>query len=85
MSLRAMDHRREKRLPSFNEFSMQNVVQITRKLQVSRPDINSPPNATNQMYVFSITNSLGLNAGIHIRMPILTIYNNGARLFLDCR
>jgi hypothetical protein len=49
----------KKGFPNFNEFSMQDVVQVTRKLQVTRPTTNSPPNATNQMYVFSITNYLG--------------------------
>ena len=46
--------------PNFNEFSMQDVVQVTRLLQVTRPSTNSSPNATNQMYLFSITNSLGV-------------------------
>ena len=50
----------KKGFPSFNEFSVQDVVKVTRKLQVSRPDTNSPPNATNQMYVISVTNSLGV-------------------------
>jgi hypothetical protein len=50
----------KKGLPNFNEFSMQDVVRVTRKLQVTRPDTNSPPSATNQMYVFSVTNSLGV-------------------------
>ena len=52
----------KKGFPNFNEFSMQNVVQITRKLQLKRKDTNSPPTllATNQMYDFSITNSLGV-------------------------
>ena len=50
----------KKGFPNFNEFSMQDVVKVTRKLQVSRLTTNSLPNATNQMYVFSITNSLGV-------------------------
>jgi hypothetical protein len=50
----------KKGFPNFNEFSMQDVVKVTRKLQVSRPNTNSPPNATNQMYVISITNSMGV-------------------------
>jgi hypothetical protein len=50
----------KKGFPNFNEFSMQNVVQVARKLQVTRPNTNSLPNATNQMYVFSITNSMGV-------------------------
>ncbi len=50
----------KKGLPNFNEFSMQDVVKVTRKLQVTRPNTNSLPNATNQMYVISVTNSLGV-------------------------
>jgi hypothetical protein len=50
----------KKGFPNFNEFSMQDVVQIFRKLQITRLNTNSPPNATNQLYVFSVTNSLGV-------------------------
>jgi hypothetical protein len=50
----------KKGLPNFNEFSMQDVVKIARKLQVIRPNTNSPPNATNQLYVVSVTNSMGV-------------------------
>ena len=50
----------KKGFPNFNEFSMQDVVNITRKLQVTRLTTNSPPNATNQMYVVSVTNSFGV-------------------------
>ena len=50
----------KKNLPNFNEFSMQDVVQMTRLLQVTRPTTNSLPTATNQMYLFSVTNSLGV-------------------------
>jgi hypothetical protein len=50
----------KKNLPNFNEFSMQDVVQVTRLLQVTRPTTNSLPTATNQMYLFGITNSLGV-------------------------
>jgi hypothetical protein len=50
----------KKGFPNFNEFSMQDVVKVTRKLQVTRLTTNSLPNATNQMYVVSITNSMGV-------------------------
>ena len=50
----------KKGFPNFNEFSMQDVVKVTRKLQVIRLTTNSPPNITNQMYVISVTNSLGV-------------------------
>jgi hypothetical protein len=50
----------KKGFPNFNEFSMQDVVRVTRLLQVTRPTTNSLPTATNQMYLFSITNWLGV-------------------------
>ena len=50
----------KKGLPNFNEFSMQNTAKVVRKLQITRPSTNSLPNATNQMYVISITNSMGV-------------------------
>jgi hypothetical protein len=54
----------KKGFPNFNEFSMESIVQTTRKIQVTRTVTNLPPQApfyqTNQMYVFSITNSIGV-------------------------
>ena len=55
----------KKGLPNFNEFSEENVVKITRKLQVMRNQTNTPSDykttiyTTNQQYIFSITNSFG--------------------------
>ncbi|MEI2727028.1 MAG: hypothetical protein V9H26_27070 [Verrucomicrobiota bacterium] len=50
--------------PNFNEFSMQNVLEITRKLQVTRTsmDPSARPTATNMMYVIGISNEFGLEA-----------------------
>jgi hypothetical protein len=52
----------KKGFPNFNEFSMNTVVQITRKLQIGKTNATSPPSLafTNQMYVFRINNSLGV-------------------------
>jgi hypothetical protein len=52
----------KKGFPNFNEISMECVVQIARKLQVTKSSLNSPPTllATNEMYVFSISNSVGI-------------------------
>jgi hypothetical protein len=52
----------KKGLPNFNEFSIESVVQITRLLEVHKPDTNSPPNLTNQMYLLSISNVFGIEA-----------------------
>ena len=48
----------KKGLPNFNEFTMQNVVVVERKLQVKRPTLAGLI-TTNQMYIFSVSNSLG--------------------------
>ncbi len=58
----------KKGFPNFNKFGMQDVIQITRKLQVARkrfPTAGSPLEPsdiafTNQLYAFSISNSIGV-------------------------
>ena len=52
----------KKGFPNFNEFSMDNVVQINRKLQIGRANFSYPPkfNFTNVSYVFGIGSSLGI-------------------------
>src|SRR5208337_4281565 len=51
----------KKGFPNFNQFYMLNAVQVTRKLQVTKPYFGAPLDLfqTNQMYIFSISNSLG--------------------------
>jgi hypothetical protein len=56
----------KKGFPSFNQLYMNEVVQITRKLEVTRRSTNSlSPDYrsydTNQMYVMSITNNIGIS------------------------
>ena len=48
----------KKGLPNFNQFSMNNFVQVTRKLQFTKPSMAGPI-TTNEMYNFSITNLFG--------------------------
>jgi hypothetical protein len=54
----------KKGLPGFNQFSMLNLVQVTRKLQVNRPITQANPTpgisqfTTNQMYLFTMSNLL---------------------------
>jgi len=52
----------KKGFPNFNEVSMQNMVTVTRKLQVTRSDYTPPARmiATNAQYVFSISNAIGI-------------------------
>ena len=51
----------KKGFPSFNQFSMLSAVQVTRKLQVTKPSLTATIGQfqTNQMYVFNISNLLG--------------------------
>jgi hypothetical protein len=51
----------KKGFPNFNEFSMENMVGVTRRLQFTRTTNSSPPviTGTNQMYTISISSSLG--------------------------
>jgi hypothetical protein len=52
----------KKGFPNFNEFAMQNAFQLTRKLQVTRNNTNSPVSSyqVNQMFNLSVTNQLGV-------------------------
>jgi len=56
----------KKGLPNFNQFMNLNTVQVTRKLQLQRDDPFSPggtasnPTYTNQMFLISITNRIGV-------------------------
>ncbi len=51
----------KKGFPAFNQFSMRNDATITRKLQLSKASLTTPPDkfTNSQMYVFSINHSLG--------------------------
>jgi hypothetical protein len=52
----------KKGFPNFNEFSVDNVVQITRKLNIKRANFGYPPefSYTNEAYVFGVGSSLGI-------------------------
>jgi hypothetical protein len=52
----------KKGLPNFNEFAFQTIIQASRKLELRRPNITSPPNETNQMFYIGISNVFGLEA-----------------------
>ena len=49
-----------KGLPNFNEYSLLTDLQVTRKLELVKPTLNSRPNQTNTMYVMGISNVLGV-------------------------
>jgi hypothetical protein len=49
--------------PNFNEFAMQTLVQVTRKLQFNRQSgPNTPISQTNQMFLVGISNVFGVEA-----------------------
>jgi len=55
----------KKGLPNFNEFSMENNLAVTRRLQLTRQTNASPTKlpvitSTNQMYMMSLSSSLGI-------------------------
>jgi hypothetical protein len=53
----------KKGFPNFNEFAMQTLVQVTRKLQFTRQNgPNSPISHTNQMFLVGISNVFGVEA-----------------------
>ena len=53
----------KKGLPNFNEFAMQTQAMLTRKLQFQRSGTGANNiDKTNQMYVFSLTNTFGIEA-----------------------
>src|SRR5579859_7766493 len=51
-----------KGLPNFNEFAMESVFQLTRRLQMTRAGTNAPISSYqyNQMFLLSLTNQLGV-------------------------
>ncbi|MGH7952312.1 MAG: hypothetical protein ACREFE_10385 [Limisphaerales bacterium] len=71
----------KKGFPNFNEFSMNTVVQMTRKLEIGRQSTNTPPvfTRTNQMYVFRINNSLGVECWNSYTNP----YLNQVQIFVQ--
>ena len=52
----------KKGFPNFNEFSMENNLAVTRRLQLTRTTNSSTPviTSTNQMYMMSLSSSLGV-------------------------
>lgn len=52
----------KKGFPNFNEFMLQSVSTVTRRLQLFRPTLTALPTRTNQMFVVGISNALGVEA-----------------------
>jgi len=51
----------KKYLPNFNEFVMENIVGVTRRLQLTRNTNSSTLTGTNQMYLMDLKSSLGVD------------------------
>jgi hypothetical protein len=75
----------KKGFPNFNKFGMQDVVQITRKLQIGRNKIPIQSvkdfGFTNQLYVFSVSNSLGIDcwnsySNAYSNLVQIVVYDN---------
>lgn len=77
----------KKGLPNFNEFSMQTLVQMTRKLEFRRENAspNGRINETNVMYTLSISNVLGLEAWNSYRSNYPRRLEMTARVITDAR
>lgn len=50
----------KKGFPNFNEFALQNVAQLTRKLEIRKPSPGARPNQTNILYQLTLSNQFGL-------------------------
>lgn len=66
-------------LPSFNELYMLENAQVTRRLQVNRPGVVNSGYTTNEMFILSITNLVGMScwnsyASNYVGSGNLTVY-----------
>jgi hypothetical protein len=52
----------KKGLPNFNEYVAETAVMAARKLEFRRPDTNSAPTQTNEMYIIGVSNIFGFEA-----------------------
>ncbi len=52
----------KKGLPNFNEYTYRTDTLVTRKLQLTRPDKDSLPKMTNQMYFMGLSNSFSVES-----------------------
>ena len=84
----------KKGFPNFNQFSMRNAVQLTRKLQVTRTDVNrAGATATNEMFIMGITNQMGFsfwnsyysnyngNLTLYLKDVVAMTLTNGAKIW----
>jgi len=72
-----------KGLPNFNEFALQSTFQITRKLQMSKPNFTSYGSRagwqTNLMFVIGVSNAVG----VEVWNPYLANFNRNVDIYVD--
>jgi hypothetical protein len=69
-----------KGFPSFNEFAMQSVAQVTRRLQLRKPTAAARPTATNQMFMVGISNVMA----VELWNPYPSSYSRAVDIFVAC-
>lgn len=52
----------KKGYPNFNECTMRTVMEVTRKMEVSRPTTFARPNSTNAMFILGVSNIFAMEA-----------------------
>jgi hypothetical protein len=52
----------KKGLPNFNELTVDNLFDLTRKVEIRKPSRTAAPNETNQMYLISVNSAVGVEA-----------------------
>src|SRR5208283_2309761 len=74
----------KKGFPNFNKFGMQNVVQIERELQIKRKTIPTTSVSdllfTNQLYIFNISNSIGIECWNSYSNAYVNLNPNGVQI-----
>lgn len=68
----------KKGFPNFNEFALQSVAQITRRLQLRRLTPLTRPMATNQMFLVGISNILG----VELWHPYVSNYSRAVQVIV---
>ncbi len=76
----------KKGFPNFNKFGMQNVVQIERQLQIARKTIPTKSVSdllfTNQLYIFNISNSIGIECWNSYSNAYVNLNPNGLQIWV---
>jgi hypothetical protein len=66
--------------PNFNEFAMQSVARVTRRLQLRKPTPSSRLTSTNQMFLVGISNVMA----VELWNPYPSNYSRAVDIFVAC-